>query len=184
MRRPFDIKYKEGIKSGLYQVVSRTGKPAKIVEFEGGGDTPIIALFDNRGFKSTIRFTNSVRYWLEVGKDSEFDLFVETNEPPLNDYETAVKKLLETTPSANGQDLDDLVRNKYAPELLKLARKEITKKFLRECGRYDYEEDCDLANNAIGMIDVGGFMNNRSRMEVVEWLKKVPKRLLYQLNND
>ena len=41
---------------------------------------------------------------------------------------------------------------------------------------YSYEENTDLAMNAVGFIDIGaGYMNNRSRDEVVRWLKSVPK---------
>lgn len=43
---------------------------------------------------------------------------------------------------------------------------------------YSYEENTDLAMNAIGFIDVGaGYINNRSRDEVVRWLKSVPKMI-------
>ena len=41
---------------------------------------------------------------------------------------------------------------------------------------YSYEENTDLAMNAVGFIDIGaGYMNNRSRDEVVSWLKSIPK---------
>lgn len=41
---------------------------------------------------------------------------------------------------------------------------------------YSYEENTDLAMNGVGFIDIGaGYMNNRSRDEVVSWLKSVPK---------
>ena len=44
---------------------------------------------------------------------------------------------------------------------------------------YDYEEDSDLAKNAIGELTVCGFINNRSREEIADWLKDVPLRLYF-----
>ena len=44
----------------------------------------------------------------------------------------------------------------------------------------DDEENRDLANNAIGFINIGAcYLNNRCRDEVVKWLKSVPDTIKY-----
>ena len=44
----------------------------------------------------------------------------------------------------------------------------------------DYEENRDLAGNAIGFINIGAcYLNNRCRDEVVKWLKSVPDTIKY-----
>lgn len=78
MKIPFDIKFRPQIESGEYEVVTRSGKPARIVCWDMNDDVyPIVALVSDDSFRERANsYTILGCYIFDV--DSNSDLFLIT----------------------------------------------------------------------------------------------------------
>ena len=142
---PFNIKYRPQIESGEYKVVTREGRPARIIcwnrKVEGANvGKNIIALITigEDGTEDTCAFYQDGHFWCKSNdeSDSKYDLFIITNEPELTEFkenlrQVIVESLSGETPNGYGGTMkwtvylsDDDVR-KLAPKILELAKKEL-----------------------------------------------------------
>lgn len=86
-----------------------------------------------------------------------------------------VKEQINNIPAPDCCNSDDLKRLTILESWLAYLEKQ-KEQNLSHIEDVDYEENLDLAKNAIGMMRDGAcYLNNRSRNEVLNWLKNVPK---------
>lgn len=171
----FDIKYRKDIESGRYLLKTPYGYPVRIVCWDRAGDFPIVGLI-NLGGETEIVDSFSVE---GVSATKEFTLVIVDPMPNLNPLERAYAEAVYG--DKEYLDDEDVKEVKTTCEkLYNITGKMVKDESLRGYKMYTYKEDCDLANNAIGMLTTGAcFLNNRSRDEVVSWLRELAKRMFF-----
>ena len=136
MKIPFDIKYRPQIESGEYKVVTRDGRPARIICWDRFTTEPndsgnIVVLVAGIEFESTYYYYQDGHLWNQANGEgySQLDLFIITPEPELTEFEEKVKELIGSYPIATNKNKGSLLYEvqKAAVELLELAKKEICK---------------------------------------------------------
>ena len=91
---PFDIKHRPQIESGKYKVVTRIGKPVRIICWDLNGPQPIVGtIYEKQMNQDIIQvFDKNGKYWKESDSESHNDLFIITDEPELTELEKAIKR--------------------------------------------------------------------------------------------
>ena len=120
---PFNIKYRPEIESGKYKVVTRDNTPVRIICWDSKSEQPVIGLvWDKEASMEIVElFSDNGHYWRD-NKESDYDLFILTDEPELTDFERAVHRGLlcaglEVVPAG--------IIKETAKELLELAKREL-----------------------------------------------------------
>ena len=137
---PFDIKYRPQVESGKYKVVTRIGKPVRIICWDLNGPQPIVGTICEKQMHQDIIqvFDKNGKYWKESDSKSHNDLFIITDEPELTEFEEELRQVIVSvlsgeTPNGSGGtmswavDLSDDDIRKLAPKVMELAKKEICK---------------------------------------------------------
>lgn len=189
-RIPFNILNRPEIEAGKYKVETEDGTHnVRIVcwDAKGPGDTTyIVGLQTKKG-----EDTEKLQKYYEDGNlvsangtnNTGKNLVVITDIPNLNEFEAGVKACLNFNYGLALNEDKDLDKLKvFCNTILSLSNEAIRKKMLSSVKMEEYREDSDLAKNAIGELTVCGFLNNRSRQEIAEWLKDVPMRLYHSGN--
>lgn len=185
-RIPFNILNRPEIEAGKYKVETEDGTHSvRIVcwDAKGPGDTTyIVGLQTKKG-----EDTEKLQKYYEDGtlvsangtSNTGKNLVILTDIPKLTEFEASVKDCLGILFIGD----EDVERFKdVCNTILSLSKNAIRKKMLNSVKMEEYREDSDLAKNAIGELTVCGFLNNRSRQEIAEWLKDVPMRLYHSGN--
>lgn len=178
----FDIKYRKEIESGHYLVRtnhSQGGKPARIICWDKKGEFPIVALvIEGDGSADAFEVPYSFNK-NGISQGETFGLVLIDPMPNLNPLERAYAEAVYG--DKEYLDDEDVKEVKTTCEkLYNITGKMVKDESLRGYKMYTYKEDCDLANNAIGMLTNGAcFLNNRSRDEVVSWLRELAKRMFF-----
>lgn len=143
---PFDIKYRPQIESGEYKVMLDCGVEAEILAWDKPGEYPIVCMAKKEGAIPFRTDNDGVAYHYPEGSNYS-DLFIITPEPELSEFRMKVNEFAETYELAatdsesweyktcNGNL--QLIVDKYAAELLALARKEMEEE-LKEKVLHDY----------------------------------------------
>jgi hypothetical protein len=117
---PFDIRYKAEIESGKYKVQTRDGRDARIICWDKKGKFPVVAIVKYYcGEEECFPFTNTGNY--SSCTESDYDLFILTDEPELTPFEQAIEEIYESC------GVKKLRSKDKAKELLDIAKKEILK---------------------------------------------------------
>ena len=177
----FDIKYRKEIESGRYLVRTNHehgGKPVRIVCWDRIGDAPILVLVTEETPNGPMEVYYSC-YENGISQGSDFYLVIVDPMLNLNPLERAYAEAVYG--DKEYLDDEDVKEVKTTCEkLYNITGKMVKDESLRGYKMYTYKEDCDLANNAIGMLTTGAcFLNNRSRDEVVSWLRELAKRMFF-----
>ncbi len=187
---PFSILNRPEIEAGKYKVETVDGTHnVRIVcwDAKGPGDTAYIVGLQAKKGEDTEKLQ---KYYVDgtlvssngtsnTGKN----LIIVTDIPSLNEFETGVNECLNSNYGIvlnNDGDVDKFKAT--CSSILTLAKKAFRKKMMINVKMVEYYEDLDLANNAIGELTVCGYVNNRSRQEIAEWLHDVPMRLFHSGN--
>ena len=116
----FDIKYRPEIESGKYKVVTRDGRDVRIICWDKKGKYPVVAIVKYYcGEEECFSFTNTGSY--SSSTESDYDLFILTDEPELTPFEQAIEDIYES------YGVKKLRSKDKAKELLDIAKKEILK---------------------------------------------------------
>lgn len=128
MKIPFDIKYRPQIDSKEYKVVTRDGKPVRIICWDRKSTDKycIIALVNTDNDELYLSFTKDGKYAEPKTKDN-FDLFIIT--PELTEFEKAVAGWME---KAKDEPITNEMIVDAADNLMFCARKEIVKELTKE----------------------------------------------------
>jgi hypothetical protein len=177
---PFEIKYRPEIESGKYKVITNGDhKPVRIICWDRAvfakPDEPTIMYLVDMGNGEEVCFNYS-------REDCAKSLLIVTDVPKYTEFEAAVKQCLAFNYGLEFDDENYEVLKSTCNSILTLAKDAIRKKMMSSVKMMDFQEDSDLAKNAIGELTVSGFMNNRCRAEIAEWLKDVPLRLYHSGN--
>jgi hypothetical protein len=126
---PFDISYREKIESGEASVVTRDGRPVKILLWDAASVWPIVARIDDRTFVKQYK-ENGLR-----AEEDEDDLFILVDDP-LSEFEERLGQIIIPTWDITKECQDcqgdvDSIRQ-WSAELLDLARKALRPEFDEE----------------------------------------------------
>ena len=138
MKIPFDIKYRPNIESGEYKVVTRDGRPARIIcwDMKSEDENSIVALVDDGACELGYSFKNTGRF-MNSGKDHVVDLFVIAPEPELTEFEKRVY----------GMITNKFCVKEWSKTLLDLARKQIIKEAEWKAANEGYDIEDAVAFN-------------------------------------
>lgn len=126
---PFDISYREKIESGEASVVTRDGRPVKILLWDAASVWPIVARIDDRTFVKQYK-ENGLR-----AEEDEDDLFILVDDP-LSEFEERLGQIIIPTWDITKEcqdcqgDIDSI--RQWSAELLDLARKALRPEFDEE----------------------------------------------------
>ena len=123
MRIPFDSKYRDKIESGEYKVVTRDGKPVRIICWDMDSYNHIVALVANypnyNGSLSEHIFSYGMDGRYSATAENAEDLFIVTPEPEMTEFEKEVHAFIdEQIEEARGL-------KEIAAELLDFAKQQL-----------------------------------------------------------
>ena len=187
---PFNISHRQKIEAGKYKVETEDGTHSvRIVcwDAKGPGDTTyIIGLQTKKGEnaeKLQKYYVDGTLVSANGTNNTGKNLVILTDIPKLTEFEAGVKAFLNFNYGLALNEDKDLDKLKvFCNSVLSLSNEAIRKEKLNDAKMEEYYDDHDLAYNAIGELTVCGYLNNRSRHEIVEWLKDVPMRLYHSGN--
>lgn len=187
---PFSILNRPEIEAGKYKVETVDGTHSvRIVcwDAKGPGDTIYIVGLQTKKGDDTEKlqkyYVDGTLVSANGTSNTGKNLVVVTDIPLLNEFEMGVKECFRSNYGIALSEYGDVDKFKAAcGSILTLAKETIRKKMLSNIKMVEYHEDWDLAHNAIGELTVCGYLNNRSRDEISEWLHDVPMRLYHSGN--
>ena len=191
MRRiPFNILNRPEIEAGKYKVETEDGTHnVRIVcwDAKGPGDTTYIVGLQTKKGEDTEKlqkyYVDGTLVSANGTSNAGKNLVILTDIPKLTEFEACVKACLNFNYGLNLNEEDDVDRLKsVCKSILTFSKAAIRKEMMNSVKMEEYREDSDLAKNAIGELTVCGFLNNRSRQEIADWLKDVPMRLYHSGN--
>ena len=135
-RIQFDIKYRPKIESGEYKVETRSGVPVKLLLINGHNARPIIGELELNG-ETVYISTDENGSWTEGNGENQFDLFIITPEEDPRKFKIKASEFAEAyylaSTDFNSEEYKacdgnlQLIIDKYASELLSLAREQLIK---------------------------------------------------------
>lgn len=144
---PFSLEYKDKIESGEVEVVTRDDRPVRVICWDvNKKNLPILALVQEGDHERHL-YCAVNGYTSRTEEDSNTDLFILV-ENELTGFEKALNSCVVNIQNSYGVEREKNIRY-YANILLKLAEKQLEKKFRIELFQQGYDQALGEAQDAM-----------------------------------
>ena len=168
--KTFDL---ESAKNGA-KVVTRDGRPARIVCWDAKGIYPIVALVSGKNFELAQSYTEDGKYNVDCDKSIE-DLLLVYENPELTEFE---QKVCEVLNLCLNLDMVDEVKS-AASSLLSIARKELQEE--QKSAEWSEEDENMFACVIDDVKEINKTKKHKHQKEIgemeIDWLKNRLKSL-------